>query len=122
MPQPGILPVAVDGIGGWLLNSGEIIPIDPSINAGTAGVEQLFALLKDRIGWDRAISQDGLYAVYSDFFGHPFDYGIEPVIPETSTRGEDVIGPLQVDRTVVGVMDRHGQDLILRQGIGDLVA
>jgi murein DD-endopeptidase MepM/ murein hydrolase activator NlpD len=72
----------VDGIGGWLLNSGEIIPIDPSINAGTAGVEQLFALLKDRIGWDWAISQDGLYAVYSDFFGHPFDYGIEPVIPE----------------------------------------
>jgi LasA protease len=72
----------VDGIGGWLLvNSGEIIPIDPSINAGTAGVQQLFAQLYDRAGWDRAVSQDGLFAQYSEFFGYPFDYAFEPVIP-----------------------------------------
>ena len=72
----------VDGIGGWLLNNGIIIPIDPTINAGTAGVQQLFALLYDRSGWDVAVSSDGLFNTLSQFFGHPFDYAIEPLIPD----------------------------------------
>ncbi len=72
----------VDGIGGWQLNDGEIIPIDPSINAGTAGVQQIFALLDNRTEWDQAVSTDGLFATFSNLFGHPFDYGFEPVIPE----------------------------------------
>jgi murein DD-endopeptidase MepM/ murein hydrolase activator NlpD len=72
----------VDGIGGWLVNNGEIIPIDPSINAGTAGVQQLFAQVNDRMGWDQAVSPNGVYKTYSDFFGYPFDYSYEPVIPE----------------------------------------
>ena len=72
----------VDGIGDWLLNNGTTIPIDPTINAGTAGVQQLFALLYDRQGWDTAVSPDGLFTTFSNFFGHPFDYTIEPVIPE----------------------------------------
>jgi LasA protease len=72
----------VDGIAGWLLSNGEIIPIDPSINAGTAGVQQLFALLYNRQGWDKAVSPDGLFATFSGFFGHPFDYAFEPLIPD----------------------------------------
>jgi len=72
----------VGGIGGWLLPSGDSIPIDPSINAGTAGVQQLFALLYDRAGWDYAVSSDGLFATFGGLFGHPFDYAIEPLNPE----------------------------------------
>ena len=72
----------VNGIGGWLLSDGGIIPIDPSINAGTAGVQQLFASLYNRSGWDVAISSDGLFDTFSRFFGHPFDYSFEPLIPE----------------------------------------
>jgi LasA protease len=72
----------VDGVGGWLLSNGVIIPVDSTINAGTAGVQQLFALLYDRYGWDYAVSSDGLFATFSNFFGHSFDYSIEPVIPE----------------------------------------
>jgi LasA protease len=72
----------VDGVGGWLVSNGEIIPIDPTINAGTAGVQQLFALLYDRPGWDKAVSQDGVYKTFSDFFGYPFDYNYEPLIPD----------------------------------------
>jgi LasA protease len=71
----------VNGIAEWLLNSGESIPIDPSINAGTAGVQQLFALLDDRKGWDKAVSEEGLFTTFSNLFGHPFDYGFEPLIP-----------------------------------------
>jgi murein DD-endopeptidase MepM/ murein hydrolase activator NlpD len=72
----------VDGIGGWLLSDGTIIPIDPSINGGTAGVQQLFASLYNRSGWDYAVSADGLFATFSRFFGHPFDYSFEPLIPD----------------------------------------
>jgi murein DD-endopeptidase MepM/ murein hydrolase activator NlpD len=74
----------VNSIGGWLLSNGIIIPIDPSINAGTAGVQQFFALLNDRTGWDHAVSMDGVFTTYSSFFGHPFDYAIEPLIPENN--------------------------------------
>jgi LasA protease len=72
----------VNGIGGWLLNNGEIIPIDPSLNAGTAGVQQLFALLDDRSNWNIDVSSEGLFATFSAFFGHPFDYAYEPIIPD----------------------------------------
>jgi LasA protease len=72
----------VGGIGGWLLSDGVSIPVDPSINAGTAGVQQLFALLDDRAHWDFDVSPQGLYATYGDLFGYPFDYTYEPLIPE----------------------------------------
>jgi LasA protease len=72
----------VGGISGWLLSTGEIIPADPSINAGTAGVQQLFAQLDDRATWDVDISPQGLFATYGDLFGYPFDYTYEPIIPE----------------------------------------
>jgi LasA protease len=72
----------VDGIGGWLLSNAAMIPIDPSINAGTAGVQQLFALLYDRTGWDYAVSSEGLYATFSSFFGYPFDYAVTPLMPD----------------------------------------
>lgn len=72
----------VGGTGGWLLNNGVAIPIDPSINAGTAAVQQLFALMDDRAGWDYDVSKNGLYATFSHFFGHPFDYAFEPLIPD----------------------------------------
>ncbi len=72
----------VGGIGGWLLNDGVVIPIDPTINAGTAGVQQLFAQLDNRENWDFDISQDGLYETFSGLFGHPFDYAYEPLIPD----------------------------------------
>lgn len=71
----------VNGVGGWLLSNGFIVPIAPSINAGTAGVQQLFSLLYERTGWDHAVSTNGLFVTFSNFFGHPFDYAIEPIIP-----------------------------------------
>ena len=72
----------VGGVGGWLLATGEIVPVDASINAGTAGVQQFFATLYDRTGWDKAVSADGLYKTYGSFFGYPFDYAWEPLIPD----------------------------------------
>ncbi len=76
----------VNAIGSWLLTDGSLVPVSPELNAGTAGVQQLFALLYDRAAWDQAVSEKGLYAVYNRFFGNPFDYALEPVLPTNLTQ------------------------------------
>ncbi len=72
----------VNAIGSWVLIDGMTVPIDPTINAGTAGVQSYYALLYDRPNWEQAVTQDGLYAVYASLFGYPFDYTVEPLMPE----------------------------------------
>ncbi len=69
------------GIGSWLLSDGEAVPIDPTINAGTAGVQQMYAYLYDRENWEQVVTQEGLFAVYNALFGYPFDYAFDPVVP-----------------------------------------
>ena len=70
------------GIGSWLLSDGNIVPINPTINAGTAGVQQMYALLYDRNAWEKAVSREGLFASYEALFGYPFDYAFEPLKPQ----------------------------------------
>lgn len=65
----------------WLLADGSVVPVDPSINAATAGVQNMFAQLDDYPAWLQDVSQHGLFATYSQLFGYPFDQAIEPVVP-----------------------------------------
>lgn len=71
----------VNGISHWLLADGGVVPADPTINAGTAGVQNLMARLYDRAGWDQAVGPQGVFAIFERFFGYPFDYAIEPILP-----------------------------------------
>jgi murein DD-endopeptidase MepM/ murein hydrolase activator NlpD len=71
----------VNGVGTWLTTNGANIPIDPTINAGTAAVQSLFALIYDRASWDIAVTEEGLFATYLSLFGYPFDWAIEPLLP-----------------------------------------
>jgi LasA protease len=71
----------VNGISAWILADGAVIPINTTINAGTAGVQQFFALLDDRSSWQNAIAETGLFNTYVNFFGYPFDYTFEPLVP-----------------------------------------
>jgi LasA protease len=71
----------VNGVATWILTDGNVVPVAPTINAGTAGIQQMFALLYDRTTWEKAVSQEGLYATLETLFGFPFDYTIEPLIP-----------------------------------------
>lgn len=71
----------VNGVGAWLLADGTRIPVDPTINAGTAGVQQLMAALYGAADWEQAVSASGLFAVYTSLFGYPFDLAIEPLLP-----------------------------------------
>jgi LasA protease len=71
----------VNGVGAWVTTTGDIIPIDPTINAGTAGVQHLLSLLYDRQAWERAVTENGVYTVYQAFFGFPFFRAVEPLLP-----------------------------------------
>ncbi len=70
----------MNGIGVWVLTDGTVVQADPTLNPGTAGVLNLLSLLTDRTNWDTAISENGVFRVYHDFFGYPFDYSFEPVV------------------------------------------
>lgn len=76
----------VNGVGMWILSDGSVVNIDPTINAGTAGVQSLFAALYDRGSWDAAVSESGLYQTFFEQFGFPFDYAVDPVLPENLTQ------------------------------------
>ncbi len=71
----------VNGVSTWVLADGTVVPINTTINAGTAGVQQFYALLDGRSSWQTAISETGLFTTYVNFFGYPFDYTFEPLIP-----------------------------------------
>jgi len=66
----------------WVLKDGSVVPIDPTINAGTAGVQNFFALLDDYPTWLKDTSVEGFAGTYTRLFGSPFDLAIEPLIPE----------------------------------------
>ena len=65
----------------WVLSDGSVVPIDPTINAGTAGVQNFFAQLDGYSSWLRDVSPGGFFDAYYALFGYPFDYAIEPLVP-----------------------------------------
>ena len=71
----------VEGVSAWVLQDGSIIPINPTLNAGTAGVQHFFSLLYNYQDWQQAVNELGLFATYNTLFGYPFDYAIEPIRP-----------------------------------------
>ncbi len=77
-----------NAISTWVLNDGTVVPIDPTINAGTAALQYFFAQLDDRAVWEQDVSGTGLLLTYYVFFGNPFDYAIEPLVPSYVTQPE----------------------------------
>ena len=103
----------------WVLKDGQVIPIDPTINAGTAAVQYFFSQLDDLPGWERDVNVKGLILTYYVFFGNPFNYAIEPLLaPDLSQpaltlpfkKGKP--GTLPAVRTVAGVQALLGLPLI----------
>ena len=70
-----------DAVREWTLVDGDVVAVNPNINAGTAGLQNYFAILYTREIWDYDVSEEGFYATYESLFGYPFDYAIEPLVP-----------------------------------------
>jgi len=71
----------IEGQAAWVLQDDSVVPINPTINAGTAGVQHFYSMLLGHDEWQLAVSEEGLFAVYSEMFGYPFDYAYEPLQP-----------------------------------------
>ncbi len=71
----------VGAVGQWALADGSMLRPDPTINAGTAGVQNLMSSLHGYAGWNSAVSNSGIYATYSALFGEPFSLTFDPLIP-----------------------------------------
>jgi murein DD-endopeptidase MepM/ murein hydrolase activator NlpD len=71
----------VNAISTLPLSDGTYIPLDPTINAGTMGLQYFFALYNNRAAWDLDVSTLGIFQTYNLFFGYPFDYDIVSLLP-----------------------------------------
>src|SRR5690606_34644775 len=65
----------------WHTADGISVPPNPTINAGTAGVQRLLALMHNEGQWRVAASEQGFFQTYLRLFGYPFDYTIDPLLP-----------------------------------------
>ncbi len=64
-----------------MLADGAVVPIAPTINAGTAAIQHMYSQLYGQADWARVVSPEGLFRTYSGLFGYPFDLAIEPLVP-----------------------------------------
>jgi LasA protease len=63
------------------LNDGSYVPLDPTINAGTAGVQYFLSLFNNRPFWDYDVSTLGFFQTYNTLFGSPFNYDVVSLLP-----------------------------------------
>jgi LasA protease len=67
--------------GPYILADGTTVLPGLGINAGTAGVQNLFALLKNEDDWRETVGENGFLETYTQLFGNPFDRAVEPLLP-----------------------------------------
>ncbi len=66
----------------WVLADGTVVPINPTINAGTAAVQHFFSKLDGLDAWEKDVEAFGLFQTYYlMYLQSPFDYAIEPLRP-----------------------------------------
>jgi len=71
----------VNGTGAWILPDGSLVPVDPTINAGTAAVQHFFAQLSGHDQWLRTVGERGFSESYWQLYGNPFADAFDPLIP-----------------------------------------
>jgi murein DD-endopeptidase MepM/ murein hydrolase activator NlpD len=103
----GYYPWNANTISTWVLNDGTIIPVDPTINAGTAAVQNFFAQLDDRATWEKDVAGTGLLLTYFVFFGNPFNYAIEPLVSPSITQPPMTL-PFEIGNTWYFTGGPHG--------------
>jgi len=78
----------------FVLVDGSYLPADETINAGTAAIQFWAGTRYGKDDWNNAVTENGIFKTYSTFFGYPFDYAFEPLIPEDFSQ-PDFILPFQ---------------------------
>lgn len=76
----------VKGVGSWTCQDGITVPINSTINEGTAGLQQLFARLLGHDEWLKTVTEGGFVTTYTSLFGPPFDFNFSPLVPTGLTQ------------------------------------
>jgi murein DD-endopeptidase MepM/ murein hydrolase activator NlpD len=84
----------VNALPNVILIDGTMVPMATTINSGTAAVQSLFANLDDYYTWQVDVSPDGFFTVFTNLFGYPFDFAIEPLVP-TDLKQPEMILPFE---------------------------
>lgn len=71
----------VNALGQFILNDGAVIRPNPSVNAGTVGVQYFFSQILGREAWEQAVTEHGFIGHYQMLFAYPFNYAMEPLLP-----------------------------------------
>jgi murein DD-endopeptidase MepM/ murein hydrolase activator NlpD len=80
-----------EALGYFVLQDGVYVPASATINAGTAGVQYWAAAVFEKEDWNWAVSEDGVFALYNQYFGYPFDFEVEPLLPPGLTQPDFVL-------------------------------
>jgi LasA protease len=71
---------------GWAgpigFGDGSVVPAGDGLNGGTIGLQYMFAQLYPVQQWRHVVGPDGFIKVYTTVFGNPFDWAIEPLLPQ----------------------------------------
>jgi len=97
----------VNGVPVWDLADSSVMTIDPTINAGTAGVQHFFAQLLGRDAWEKAVSEAGLFTTYYKLFDYPFQYAVDPLL-STDLKQPKLQLPFEPDQTWSYTGGPHG--------------
>lgn len=86
--QAGYYGWRLRGLSAGLLADGTRVGLDPTLNAGTVGIQILLARTRNYAEWEQAVSHNGLFATYVSLFGDPFRFAVEPLVPPDLTQPE----------------------------------
>lgn len=75
----------------WTLADGEVMRVDAAINPATAGLQHFFSLLDGKAAFKQDISASGFYKTYSELFGYPFAFTMDPLLPDGLTQPEMIL-------------------------------
>jgi murein DD-endopeptidase MepM/ murein hydrolase activator NlpD len=73
----------VNALSSLPLTDGTYVPMDPTINAGTAGLQYFLSQFNERLVWDLDVSEFGFFLTYNLLFGSPFSQQVDPLLPPT---------------------------------------
>ncbi len=97
----------VNAVSNWVLNNGTIIYVDPTINAGTAGIQNLYSKLDNLEAWEFNIRETGLFLTYWVLFGNPFNFTIDS-LPQTEFEQPRLSLPFPIGETWSFTGGPHG--------------
>ncbi|MDO9085394.1 MAG: LysM peptidoglycan-binding domain-containing protein [Anaerolineaceae bacterium] len=78
-------------LGYYVLRDGSYFPASETINAGTAAVQYWAGTHYGKENWKVAVSEKGIFNTYSNFFGYPFDFSYEPLVPDNLIQPDFVL-------------------------------